>query len=225
MYFYIFVFVAVVALGTFLAYSMPRLGAEKMSLLILFAAAYIFSTTVVHLFPEMFSVPVAGLYIGLIVLGGFLLQHFLAQLTLGIEHGHLHKLNKETTPHKLLLALCLHAFLEGFVCLHSSSLHNVLAVNSMLLGVLMHKLPASIALALLLRDYYKPDQQRWAFAGIGVFALSTPLALLMSYILSKSVPQLSWMGLVMLPLLGGMFLHLTMAMFFRGRTKAYLRIS
>ena len=213
MYVLVSLFVGVVAVGMILVYLVPRLTYGRISLLIIFTAAYIFSTTVVHLLPEVFSVPSRRAYLALVLLLGFLLQHFLSQLTMGIEHGHSRKMTGNTLPLKLLSALYLHAFLEGLIGLHRSNLHETLTVNVLLLGVLLHKLPAAIALTFVLRSYYG-SRKKYVLVWVGGFAFSTPLGMLFGYFISVCLPELGWINSLVLPLLGGMFLHIAMAMFF-----------
>ena len=220
-YVVVFVFVGVVVAGTIVAYLVPSLTYDRISLLILFTAGYIFSTTVVHLLPEMFRVastdgehmPFLGDYVSLVLLMGFLLQHFLSQLTMGVEHGHSHKIKGNEVPFKTAVALCLHAFLEGLISLHSSALHEILTLNALLFGVLLHKFPAAIAFTFVLRSYYGPRSKYVLLWATG-FAFSTPLAIFSVYLSSIYTTKFGWITILMLPLLGGMFLHLAMAMFF-----------
>ncbi|MCK5470842.1 MAG: ZIP zinc transporter, partial [Cyclobacteriaceae bacterium] len=84
--------------------------------LLVFAGAFIFSITIVHLLPEILTASANPQRIGLFVLVGFFMQIFLDFVTTGVEHGHLHKHSHHHTrisPIMLMLGLCIHALMDG----------------------------------------------------------------------------------------------------------------
>src|SRR4249920_1478530 len=74
---------------------------EHYKLVLSFSGAFLFSITLIHLFPVVFANNGnAGIY----VLAGFFIQIFLEQLTHGIEHGHFHE-HRENTSYIFALLL------------------------------------------------------------------------------------------------------------------------
>src|SRR5687767_1833145 len=115
-------------LSGLLIYFVPKGKGSNYKLLLVFAGAYLFAITVIHILPELYRENIGLDLIGLFVLAGFFLQQFLEYFTSGIEHGHIHTHeHKDHHTHRhhhsmhqqsisalvLLLALCIHAFLEG----------------------------------------------------------------------------------------------------------------
>ena len=80
-----------------------------------FVGAYILGILVLHLLPEVFT-DATHKHIGLWILSGFFLQLFLDQLSLGVEHGHIHNhfhSGRMRFVGQVMLGLSLHAFIEG----------------------------------------------------------------------------------------------------------------
>ena len=67
----------------------PKKG-RNIQILLTFSGAYLLAVSVLHLLPELFQQKTSE-YIGLYILGGFLIQIFLEYFSQGIEHGHFHK--------------------------------------------------------------------------------------------------------------------------------------
>ncbi|MFN8886323.1 MAG: ZIP zinc transporter, partial [Cyclobacteriaceae bacterium] len=57
---------------------------------LVFAGSYLFSITIIHIFPELYSQSFDPGMIGICVLIGFFLQQALEFLSSGVEHGHIH---------------------------------------------------------------------------------------------------------------------------------------
>lgn len=102
-------------------FAIPKVNQSWFKLSLVFAGAYLFSITIIHMLPELFVNGMQPDVIGIFVLAGFFMQLLLEYFTSGVEHGHLHHMPGEnhthshthTTPLYLLIALCIHAFLEG----------------------------------------------------------------------------------------------------------------
>jgi len=113
---------------------------RNIQLLLTFSGAYLLAVSVLHLLPELFHHNTSK-YIGLYILGGFLIQIFLEYFSQGIEHGHFQKSN--VIPFSVLISLCLHALLEGVPL--GGHLHDS-AQNALLTGIVLHKMPVAIVL-------------------------------------------------------------------------------
>lgn len=195
-------------------------------LLLVFAGAYLFGITVVHILPELYREYQEVELIGLFVLVGFFLQQVLEYFSSGVEHGHVH------TPHQhheheehhhhhhhhgsqsaivLLIALCVHAFLEGGMLVEPSN-GSRYDMNAILLGIALHRAPAAFALMTVLVAQLHSKTR--ALPYLVVFSLAAPIGLLLStYFVNTEV--LSNSGLVFLyALVSGNFLHISTTIVF-----------
>lgn len=128
---------------------------------------------------------------GFWVLGGFLLQILLDQLTNGIEHGHIHlPHHAHDTPHShrkmlltVLFGLSVHAFMEGLP-LDGFARYHGHGHPQLLWGILMHKPPEAFALTLLLLTLGFSRLRAVFFAVF--FACVTPFGALVGGFLGQS---------------------------------------
>ncbi|MEM6397874.1 MAG: ZIP family metal transporter [Bacteroidota bacterium] len=172
-------------LAVFLGGGLALLGNAKylrayLPYLLSFSGAFLLGIAALELIPEIFNHPKGQP--GIWLLAGFLLQLLLENLSQGVEHGHIHSKRKASRSYGIgiLIGLCLHAFIEGlplqsldYEHYHVGHNHSHDLGRNLLVGVIMHKLPAAFALGLLLRfsDYSK----RFVIGGLSVFALMAPL--------------------------------------------------
>ncbi len=210
-YLYIIPFILSAAIGAWLSY-LYKAWERYIEPCIGFIAAYIFATTLLHLLPEIYAYQTADNPASLLLLAGFLFQHFLVQLTRGVEHGHAHKLRDTHQFPKVIIALIVHAYLEGLIGIHTASAESMFAINALLFGIFLHKLPAAFVLTSMLRSYFQGNNRKTLLI-VGIFSLATPSALLTVHLLEGLRGQ-PYATLLILPFLGGMFLHLSIAMFF-----------
>jgi zinc transporter ZupT len=195
-------------------------------LILVFAGAYLFSITVVHILPELYVLGSETELIGVFVLGGFFLQQFLEYYTSGIEHGHLHghghhaHHHGETASHPatvsalvLLVALCVHAFLEGAMLAEPPAGSGFTRdVNAILLGIALHRAPAAFALMIVLTAQL--HSKRHAIPYLVVFSLAAPIGLITSTEFVQA-EVLNQRGLVFLyALVSGNFLHISTTIVF-----------
>ncbi|MFB6258321.1 MAG: ZIP family metal transporter [Flavobacteriales bacterium] len=132
-------------LGGGIAYILPSKGWEGSRAFLAFSGAFLFGLAFTQFFPHLFKEDVQG--IGLWVLLGFFLQLLLDLFTGGIEHGHYQeKVPQHQRLYPLLIGLSLHAFLESLPLGGNPSLGG----GRFLLGLTIHKIPISLALASLL---------------------------------------------------------------------------
>ena len=206
------------ALGAgLLVFLVPRVNTVSFKLTLVFAGAYLFSITIIHLLPELFTVAENPSEIGFYVLVGFFMQIFLAQLTSGVEHGHLHEPAGESHHHgfsatTLLFALCFHAFMEGTLLAHPAQHIHHHETQSLLFGIILHKMPAAFALMSVLRVQMRSIKK--AVLLLLIFSLASPLGILVSV----QFHNLALVGdkafLILYALVCGNFLHISTTIFF-----------
>lgn len=206
-------------------YLVPSGRTKNFRLLLVFAGAYLFGITVVHILPELYVNNHEVELIGLFVLAGFFLQQVLEYFTSGIEHGHIHTHDHQgehhhhDEPHQqisafvLLSALCVHAFLEGAMLVQPISGMGVqYDINAILLGIALHRAPAAFALITVLSFQLKSINK--AIPHLIFFSLAAPVGLLIStYLIDVAV--LSASGLMYVyALVCGNFLHISTTIVF-----------
>ena len=203
-------------------------------LLLVLSGGYLFAITILHLLPEVFAMHIDSRRIGLYILAGFFLQLLLELLSKGVEHGHMYVSTE--SPHKiaplsLLLALCVHAFLDGVILsspttmpLHEHAHAHTHAHGSggILLGIILHKLPVSFALTSVLSKFN--ISKHTIFGYLALFALASPLGLWASHYCGQ---QLGWSseGLIALwAVVSGSFLHIATTIFFEASPDHHLNV-
>ena len=142
----------------------------NLKLLLTFSGAFLLSTTVFELLPDVYSNLDAKLT-GVYILTGIILQIILEFFSKGAEHGHLHHHGdiKTIFPWFLFLSLGIHAFLEGFP---------ISAHHTIVYGVFVHKIPVAILIASYLLISKLPKFKVFWF--LVAFALLTPLGTLVA---------------------------------------------
>lgn len=190
----------------------PPIVSRNFRLLLIFAGSYLFSLTIIHILPELFIQNTSIAWVGIFVLAGFFLQQILEYLTSGIEHGHIHHHSDHEHAHKhipsyvLLIALCVHAFLEGGM-LADSDAGPAYDLNAILAGIALHRAPAAFALMTVLTSQL--GSFRKGLPHLIIFALAAPAGLLVSTILNE-VNIINSTGMIYLyALVSGNFLHIS----------------
>ena len=204
----------------------PGGKSTSFKLLLVFAGAYLFAITIIHILPELYHQPVGVEYIGIFVLIGFFLQQVLEYFTAGIEHGHMHRHTPpgqrghpyHTHTHQsisaivLLMALCIHAFLEGGMLAQSTTIDVSYDVYAILLGIALHRAPAAFALMTVLT--HKLGARMRAIPYLVGFSLAAPLGLLISTLLAE-YEILTGEGMIFLyAVVCGNFLHISTTIVF-----------
>lgn len=209
-------------LSGLLVYLVPSGKTKNFRLLLVFAGAYLFGITVVHILPELYIQNSEVELIGLFVLAGFFLQQVLEYFTSGVEHGHIHTHEQDIQPshyHQhvsafvLLTALCVHAFLEGAMLVEPTEGMGIqYDINAVLLGIALHRAPAAFALMTVLA--FQLHSVNRAIPHLIFFSLAAPIGLLIStYLIDAEV--LSASGLTYLyALVCGNFLHISTTIVF-----------
>lgn len=202
-------------------YLLPAGKTRNFRLLLVFAGAYLFSITVIHILPELYIQNSEVELIGLFVLAGFFLQQLLEYFTSGIEHGHIHTHEHEHhhTHHHfhvsaivLLIALCVHAFLEGAMLAEPVDASFDYDVNAILLGIALHRAPAAFALMTVLS--IQMHSRNKAIPYLVGFSMAAPIGLFVGTYL-VDIEILSASGLTYLyALVSGNFLHISTTIVF-----------
>jgi zinc transporter ZupT len=191
-------------------------------LILVFAGGYLFAITVVHILPELYLTGSETGLIGLFVLAGFFLQQLLEYYTSGIEHGHLHSHHRHDAGEHghpatisalvLLVALCVHAFLEGAMLANPPDNAVERDVNAILLGIALHRAPAAFALMTVLSAQLHSKKQSVPY--LVAFSLAAPIGLIISTEFVEAA-VLSERGLIFLyALVSGNFLHISTTIVF-----------
>lgn len=194
---------------------------KKLKLILSFSAAYILSLVFLHLLPELYAsinATTAGVYI----LFGFFVQLLLEFFSTGIEHGHVHVHSHEKKiPLSVLFGLFFHSMLEGMPV---ASTHSISAdgtthyLNSLVLGIVLHNIPISIAFTgMLLHLGFSKSK---AFVFLILFALMAPLGSFVSHILQ----WFDYNGFdefmnIALGIVIGIFLHISTTIMFESSEK------
>ena len=181
---------------------------------LVFAGAFIFSITIVHLLPELITASANPQRIGLFVLVGFFMQIFLDFITTGVEHGHLHKHEHHGgfSPVMLMVGLCIHATMDGSILVHPGQHAAGEHATGLLIGIVLHKIPAAIALMSVLSMSFK--NKKTLIALLLIFSLSSPIGLFFSNMIN-SLQLVSKEGfLIIFAIVSGNFLHISTTIYF-----------
>jgi zinc transporter ZupT len=216
-------FVSVVG-GGMLAFRFSGSAQQALKLALSFSGAYILGITIMHLMPGVFDQ--GGQAASFWILAGFFLQLLLEQLSRGVEHGHVHAHHRERRSFavQVMIGLSLHAFLEGlplthFEEFHAAHHHHERGEFQLLLGILLHKLPAAFALvALLIRSGFN---RRVAWACLLIFASMSPLGAFSASYFPLDGEQVAYL----LSFVIGSFLHISTTILFEADDTHQHRVS
>lgn len=181
---------------------------KNIKLLISFSGAFLLAICVLHLIPEIFSNYTDK--IGIFILIGFLLQLLLEFFSKGIEHGHFHSNSKDLAifPYAIFISLCLHSFIEGMALVDVNHAHNHSFNNSLLLGILIHKIPIAFVLSTMLIQ--KKLSKVIFITSLIIFSISAPLGLALASNYAISIENTN----IILALAVGIFLHISTTILF-----------
>jgi zinc transporter ZupT len=210
-------------------YLVPKGKNTSYRLLLVFAGAYLFAITVIHILPELYTQHLGSELIGLFVLAGFFLQQLLEYFTSGVEHGHIHTHEHHDHQHNhhghshshhqksisalvLLTALCIHAFLEGGILAQPRTMGPIDDVNAILLGIALHRAPAAFALMTVLA--FQLQSRTKAVPYLIGFSLAAPIGLLLSTYLADEQIISPTILIYLYALVCGNFLHISTTIVF-----------
>jgi zinc and cadmium transporter len=217
-------------LGGMVVLVVRRPSPVLLKFLLIFSGGYLFSITFLHVLPDLFSLHadtdprLAGLY----VLIGFFLQLLLEFFSKGVEHGHMYETHQEEHQHgisplTLMVALFIHAFLDGVILSNPSSMHlhhgHTHSTDGLLIGVLLHKVPESFALASVLSKLI--NRKRTVVICLLIFALASPLGLLGSGYCSQQQLLSGHVALALWGIVSGSFVHIATTILFEASPGHY----
>lgn len=214
---YILILFAVALAAGVLALYIPRVNSNNYRLVLVFAGSYLFSITMIHILPELFHQDFNPGLIGICVLGGFFLQQALEFLSSGVEHGHIHThekghAHKEASAFLVLVALWVHAFLEGGLLAHPRTVEHHHDSNTLLWGILLHKVPEAFALMSVLLCEIRGRVK--ALAYLVIFAAASPAGLYLSDHLLANGWMSSRAFTLLFAIVSGNFLHISTTIVF-----------
>jgi zinc transporter ZupT len=223
MAFSIFILFFVALIAGAVAFYIPKINTDTYKLLLVFAGSYLFSITIVHIFPDLFAQAAQPALLGVCVLVGFFLQQGLEFLSSGVEHGHIHvhehlpgrqtgKHHQELSAIWVLVALCVHAFLEGGMLAHGQSGHHHHTSNTLLWGILLHKAPEAFALMSVLICDVKSKTK--AILMLVIFSAASPVGLFLSNYLVVNEIMSSQAFMILFAVVTGNFLHISTTIVF-----------
>lgn len=192
----------------------PNLDMKRFKVVLSFSGAYLFSITVIHILPELFHDAEDVKFIGIFVLAGFFLQMILEYFTSGVEHGHIHVHveDKQVVPYTLLVSLCLHAFLEGTLLIHPTHNHHHDDTQSLLFGLVLHKMPEAFALMSVL--VYRLERKYIALILLLIFSAASPAGMMMSNIMFTNETLSGEIFPILFAIVAGNFLYISTTIFF-----------
>jgi zinc transporter ZupT len=171
----------------------------NLKLFLAFSGAFLLSTTIFELLPEVYQ-HVENKRIGLYIMGGILLQILLEFYSKGAEHGHIHQHESNLRfPWLLFVSLGIHAFFEGFPLDDRPNI---------IIGVVIHKIPIAILITSYLLKSKLSKTQIILF--LLVFTLMTPLGAVTASLLNISNTLIFSINAVVI----GMFLHISTIILF-----------
>ena len=172
----------------------------RLKLLLTFSGAFLLSTTVFELLPDVYN-NLDQKYTGVFILSGIILQIILEFFSKGAEHGHLHHHREleHRFPWLIFLSLGIHSFLEGFP---------ISAQENIVFGVFIHKIPVAILIASYL--FSSRISKTKVFLFLVAFALLTPFGTLVSEMIVLSNKLFYSLNAVVV----GMFFHISTIILF-----------
>jgi hypothetical protein len=182
--------------------------------MLVFAGAFIFSITIVHLLPELLTSSANPRKIGLFVLVGFFMQIFIDFTTTGVEHGHVHNHHHHggLSPIMLMVGLCMHAMMDGSILVHPGNHEAGEHLSGLLIGIVLHKIPAAIALMSVLNSIIR--KKGILVLLLIIFSIASPAGLIFSELLNQ-YDVLGREGfLILFAIVSGNFLHISTTIYF-----------
>lgn len=209
-----------VILGAGMVVFLHKVSQEKIiKFLLSLSGGFLLAIAFVHFIPEIYEHNSGS--VGYFILLGFLIQLFLEYFSGGIEHGHVHGKNmRGAIPWTLFIALSLHALFEAVPLsstffgdmsepIHEMAHHHHEHSSSLLIGIILHKIPVAIALMTMLLASGFKIKKAWLI--LIAFSLMSPIGMVLGHYTAKG------MGLnleLVLAVVVGMFLHISTTIVF-----------
>lgn len=205
-------------LGGLVLLMLPNFTSSRFNFLLVFVGSYLFSLTILHLLPDLFTFQKAPHFIGLYVLIGFFLQLLLGVFSKGVEHGHMYKSKHEEyhsiSATALFASLCAHAFLDGVILSNAIPAASVqTAINTrLLIGIVLHKASEAFALVSVLKSIV--NRRNIILIYLLGFSFASPLGLWISKYCSQSLLFSEEIFVALAAVAVGNLLHISTTIFF-----------
>lgn len=199
---------------------------KRYRMALVFSGAYLFAITITHILPDLMNSESGSPFTGVLVLTGFFFQQILEFFTQGVEHGHLHnhhkgEAHKTSTAILVVTALGIHAFMEGGM-LANAGRGETSVPQSLLYGVLMHKLPETFALVSVLSCELSHKK---AVLFMALFCLASPAGLWTSNFLFDQSILTSGFFHGLFALVCGSFLHISTTIVFESNANHHFNFT
>ncbi len=202
--------------GLFVTYLNKSNNEQIIKLTLAFSGGFLLSIGFIHFIPELYEH--IEIEIGVYILLGFLIQLILEFFSGGIEHGHVHLHKDAKIPIGLIIALSIHSILEGIplgsqfsgVEIATSHHHHHDEDQTLLLGILFHRLPVAIALMTLLITSGVNRAKSWLI--LAFFACTTSVGLITGFYYGNMASTFDFN--IILAIVVGMFLHISTTIIF-----------
>ena len=217
MTFYLLLLFFTTFLAGLIAFFTPISRGKIYKLALVFAGAYLFAITIIHILPELYFNAENPTLIGLYVLGGFFLQQVLEYFSRGAEHGHVHHHSDEhghslVSTFPVIIALSIHAFLEGSLLAHPGDIHEGHDATALFFGILLHKAPAAFALMTIVLCYLS---KKWmAILLLLLFSLASPLGMIVGHSVYNANDVSQDLFTILFGVVSGNFLHISTSIVF-----------
>lgn len=187
---------------------------QIIKLTLAFSGGFLLSIGFIHFIPELYEH--IDFNVGAYILIGFLIQLILEFFSGGIEHGHVHLHKNAKLPIGLIIALSIHSILEGIPLgsqlggFEIATSHHHGNDQTLLFGILFHRLPVAIALMTLLLASGTTKIKAWLV--LGLFAITTSVGLFIGVYTGSMTHNFDFN--IVLAIVVGMFLHISTTIIF-----------
>jgi zinc transporter ZupT len=205
---------SVLAGGLLVSFLRKSDNEQVIKLTLAFSGGFLLSIGFIHFIPELYEH--IEFNVGAFILIGFLIQLILEFFSGGIEHGHVHVHKTAKLPLGLIIALSIHSILEGIPLgsqlggFEIATSHHHTGDQTLLYGILFHRLPVAIALMTLLVTSGISKTKSWIV--LAFFAITTPVGLLIGYYAGSITTDFDFN--IILAIVVGMFLHISTTIIF-----------
>ena len=189
-----------VVVGLLLSLWFLKSKSINLKLLLTFSGAFLLSTTIFELLPDVYE-NLNAKYAGILVLSGIIIQIILEFFSKGAEHGHLHHHEnfENSFPWLLFISLGIHSFLEGFP---------ISGHDTIVYGIFIHKIPVAILITSFLLSSKLSGPKVILF--VVAFAFLTPIGTFVS----KNMIVSNHLFYSLVAIVIGMFFHIATVILF-----------
>lgn len=209
-----------------IVYRYSGFNKNSFKFLLIFSGAFLLSITFLHIFPHLYTENSNTWRVSLFILIGVFVQMTLESFTAGVEHGHWHSHDTSRSPafpYGLTIALCLHSLIEGFILISDEHSHSHGIMDSLMLGVAIHKIPAAIALVTVLKNELKNPKTTLFI--LLIFTLTSPLGMVFSETLQQTELNMDNAYSIIMSLAAGSFIYISATILFEARRDHKIKLN